>query len=421
MSKSSASPAQSILHLTEAWISRSGDSADQRLRKLIIFSFLTLAWGFHLAHAIFFASGGAYRAAAVNAAGCVISLSFAAAMVHIKGQLVLWRIYAAAHLLLMFGVNHFLGGVNHAQGSLIYVLFFPLVVYSVDNTKAALITLAAGILLYGVSVALTPYAPTDQLLSPWMATLLGLINMVGTTGIGLIAIHLYGRQTKLLTSQLIKEKDARSQETQALLENILPKDVARELVETGNTRPVRHEAISVLFTDFSGFTQASAAMPPELVVLELNEIFAAFDDICDARGVEKIKTIGDAYMAAAGVPIACPDHAQRCIQVGLQMLQFMEARNARSAFKWGLRVGIHAGPAVSGVVGKRKYAYDVWGDTVNIASRMESSGEVGRVNISAYTFHLVRDTVPCEYRGRVEVKGKGPIDMYFVSKDAAAL
>ena len=214
------------------------------------------------------------------------------------------------------------------------------------------------------------------------------------------------------TSELLRKN-------QDLLHNMLPAKIADELSETGTTRPVRHEAVTILFTDFSGFTQASSTMPPDRMVAELNAIFAAFDRITDECGVEKIKTIGDAYMAAAGVPTPCPDHAQRCVRAGLQMVAFVEQRNRTATFKWSLRVGLHTGPVVAGVVGTRKYAFDIWGDTVNIASRMESSGEVGRVNVSAYTYDLIREYYDCSYRGKIAAKGKGEIDMYFVNGSLA--
>lgn len=200
-----------------------------------------------------------------------------------------------------------------------------------------------------------------------------------------------------------------------LLLNILPVDVVAELSATGIVKPTRYESTTVLFTDFVGFTQAASTMPADRMVSELNEVFAAFDAICDQEGVEKIKTIGDAYMAAAGLPTQCPDHAYRCVRAGLSMLMFVEQRNTDTAFKWALRVGIHSGPVVAGVVGRRKYAYDIWSDTVNIASRMESSGEAGRVNLSAYTYDLIRKQFDCEYRGKVVAKGKGEVDMYFVT------
>ncbi len=204
--------------------------------------------------------------------------------------------------------------------------------------------------------------------------------------------------------------------TKELLHNILPVEIAEELSATGGARSARHESVTILFTDFSGFTQAVSTMPADRMVAELNEIFAAFDDITDECGVEKIKTIGDAYMAAAGLPRPCADHGQRCIRAGLRMVAYLEHRNHSAAFKWSIRVGVHSGPVVAGVVGKRKYAFDIWGDTVNVASRMESAGEVGRVNISAYTYDLIQKDFECEYRGKVSAKGKGEIDMYFVKE-----
>ncbi len=213
----------------------------------------------------------------------------------------------------------------------------------------------------------------------------------------------------------VRDVAAEHERSKRLLLNILPADLAKELSETGNARPARHESVTIMFTDFSGFTQTASAMPADRMVAELNEIFAAFDDICDELGVEKIKTIGDAYMAAAGLPKPCADHAQRCVRAGLRMLDYLEQRNRKAAFKWSLRVGVHSGPVVAGVVGKRKYAFDIWGDTVNVASRMESAGEIGRVNVSAYTFDLIQEEFACEYRGKVGAKGKGEIDMYFLT------
>jgi class 3 adenylate cyclase/HAMP domain-containing protein len=218
--------------------------------------------------------------------------------------------------------------------------------------------------------------------------------------------------------QKVIERTAELQQEQLranqLLHNILPEEIAGELARTGKVRPVRHESVSILFTDFSGFTQAAATMPADRIVAELNEIFAEFDAITDRHGVEKIKTIGDAYMAAGGLPLPCDDHAQRCVRAGLAMLDFVKHRNESSAFKWSLRVGVHSGPVVAGVVGARKYAFDVWGDTVNVASRVESAGKTDSVNVSAYTCDLIRDEFECEYRGKIEAKGKGVFDMYFV-------
>ena len=214
------------------------------------------------------------------------------------------------------------------------------------------------------------------------------------------------------TLELQKEQNR----TKDLLHNILPVDVAVELSETGSSRPARHESVTIMFTDLMGFTQTTTDMSADKMVAELNEIFAAFDDIADVCGVEKIKTIGNMYMAAAGLPKPCVDHAQRCVYAGLMMMDYLKQRNNQSDIKWPLRVGIHSGPVVSGVVGKRKFAFDIWGDTVNVASRIESAGEMGRVNISAYTCHLIQNDFECQYRGKLEAKGKGQIDMYFVKE-----
>ena len=219
------------------------------------------------------------------------------------------------------------------------------------------------------------------------------------------------------TSEILKQKEeiaTEKEKADRLLYNILPVEIADELKEKGTTFPRRHEDITILFTDFKGFTNTVATMPAKKLVDELNEIFKSFDDIIVKHNLEKIKTIGDAYLIAGGLPKESPNHAQNCVRAAREMLELIEKRNETAAIKWQMRVGIHSGAVVAGVVGKRKFTYDVWGDTVNIASRMESSGIPGKINISAYTYDLVKSEMECEYRGKVDIKGKGEIDMYFV-------
>ena len=203
-----------------------------------------------------------------------------------------------------------------------------------------------------------------------------------------------------------------------LLLNILPAETAQELKEHGTAVPKRYDNATVLFTDFSGFTRIASGMSPEQLIEELNYCFRHFDTILEKYGLEKIKTIGDAYMCVAGVPSPLQQHATRSIQAGQEIVQFMnqrikEKQEAGQEY-WNMRMGIHSGPVVAGVVGKKKFAYDIWGDTVNVASRMESNGEVGRINISEATYELVKSEFDCEHRGKIYAKNVGEVSMYFV-------
>jgi adenylate cyclase len=205
--------------------------------------------------------------------------------------------------------------------------------------------------------------------------------------------------------------------SEKLLLNILPEETAEELKATGSAKTKRYDLVSVLFTDFKNFTQASEILTPEELVAEINYCYSEFDRIVERFGIEKIKTIGDSYMCAGGLPVSNNTHPFDVVSAGIEMVKFIE-RNKQERIQSGLpyfelRLGIHSGPVVAGIVGIKKFAYDIWGDTVNTASRMESSGEVGRVNISGTTYQLVKDKFNCIYRGKIEAKNKGVIDMYF--------
>jgi len=207
---------------------------------------------------------------------------------------------------------------------------------------------------------------------------------------------------------------AEQKKTDDLLHNILPVNIAKDLKETGRTIPQRHNNVTILFTDFKGFTELVASISEITLVNELNDIFGRFDEIVEEAGVEKIETIGDAYMAASGLGEGITEHAINCITAAQKMLYYLEERNRKHEIKWRMRVGIHSGPIVAGVVGKKKFRYDLFGDTINTASRMESSGEPGKINISGPTYQLVKNDIDCEYRGKIHAKGKGEMEMYFV-------
>lgn len=218
------------------------------------------------------------------------------------------------------------------------------------------------------------------------------------------------------TFQLRQEKE-RSDE---LLLNILPYETAEELKEKGYASVQQYDKVSVLFTDFVGFTNITEGISHEELVRSLDEHFRMFDEVMDKYGIEKIKTIGDAYMAAGGIPTRTITNPLSVVAAGLEMIHQLTELNRQKELKgekaWQLRLGIHTGSVISGVVGKNKFAFDIWGDAVNTAARMESSGEVMKVNISGSTYELVKNHFDCTPRGKVEAKNKGQIEMYFVDR-----
>lgn len=248
-------------------------------------------------------------------------------------------------------------------------------------------------------------------------------------GLGLILIIAFilyrNYRNKVKVNKILDRQNA---EIQHLILNILPSEVADELQKTGHATPKYYESVSVLFTDFVGFTRIADTLSPQEVVAELNDCFIAFDEIIESHNLEKIKTIGDSYMCAGGLPRKDGQddlHAVKIVRAALQIQEYMkgknEARKASGLSPWDLRIGIHTGPVVAGVVGKNKYAYDIWGSTVNIASRMESNGQPGQINISASAYELVADNYDCTHRGKIFAKNVGEIDMYFIRERQISL
>lgn len=224
------------------------------------------------------------------------------------------------------------------------------------------------------------------------------------------------------TSQLthsLKEIEKERQKAERLLHNILPEEVAEELKQTGSAEARQYDHVSVLFTDFVNFTGIGERMNPKDLVAELDLCFRAFDEIIDRNGLEKIKTIGDAYLAVCGLPTPSAAHAENTVTAALEILEFMRTRRRQGGL-FDVRAGINSGPLVAGIVGVKKFAYDIWGDTVNTAARMESNSETGRLNVSDSTYELIKDKYNCEYRGKIDVKNKGVVDMYFVSQKITA-
>jgi class 3 adenylate cyclase/putative methionine-R-sulfoxide reductase with GAF domain len=216
-----------------------------------------------------------------------------------------------------------------------------------------------------------------------------------------------------------KEADLERKKSDKLLLNIFPFEIAKELKEKGKSEPVLFDSVSVMFTDFKGFTKIAEKLSPQELIKDLDACFIQFDKITERYKLEKLKTIGDSYMCAGGIPRKNKTHSIDCVLAALEIQAFMDQMKMLKEMMdlpyWELRLGIHTGPLIAGVIGEKKFTYDVWGDTVNTASRMESSGTPSKINISGDTYNLIKDFFDCEYRGEIEAKNKGSIEMYYVA------
>ena len=217
-----------------------------------------------------------------------------------------------------------------------------------------------------------------------------------------------------------KELQIEKSKSDDLLLNILPADTANELKSNGFAKPKHYDLVTVLFTDFKNFTSISEKLSAVELVEEINFCYSNFDRIITQFGIEKIKTIGDSYMCVGGIENNNADTVKNTVLAAIEIRDFMEAekqrRVAKGEFYFDIRIGLHTGPVIAGIVGIKKFAFDIWGNTINIASRMESSSEPGKINVSGETYELIKESFDCEYRGKIMAKNKGDIDMYFVER-----
>lgn len=237
------------------------------------------------------------------------------------------------------------------------------------------------------------------------------------------AIHEQQQKIEKQAEELEEQKQIiakQSEKTDQLLLNILPYEIAEQLKKKGTAKPKIYKKVTVLFTDFKDFSKISTLLSAEELIEALSFYFEQFDEIIGKHYIEKIKTIGDAYMAAGGLPLKNRSNPFDITLAALNILNFINIQKQVSLQNnkpvWECRIGIHTGEVIAGVIGKRKFAYDIWGDTVNTASRMESSGEVGKINISGDTYAEIKDYFDCEYRGKINVRNIGEVDMYFVNR-----
>jgi guanylate cyclase len=312
-------------------------------------------------------------------------------------------------LLMQFVGAVVMGGLVYSSGSPLWGLLNTVAALVFLGTRDALFWFAAYILNVMAIVLLQPYLQPLQHIPAAVVLLAFGVNVIVISAFAFGALYYFVTQRDL-AFQLLREEQEKAE---ALLLNILPKDIADILKQEQRTIAEHYDTASVLFADVVNFTPMSARMTPVELVELLNEVFSYFDSLVDKYGLEKIKTIGDCYMVAAGVPRPRADHAQALTRMALEMRDYVAQREFRG-HALSFRIGLNSGPVVAGVIGRKKFIYDLWGDAVNTASRMESHGTGGTIQITRSTYDLVKDEFVCQPRGTVSVKGKGEMEVWHV-------
>ena len=306
-------------------------------------------------------------------------------------------------LLLPFFLMVALGGFINGSAVVLWSLISPLGAMLFDEPRRAPRWFLAFASLVALSAFLQPYVRLTNNLSPTLVVFFFAMNLIAV-----------GSLVFMMVFYFVNQKNIFQQKSESLLLNILPKEIAAILKNQSRTIADYYEEASVLFADMVGFTPLSAQLPPVEMVELLNEVFSFFDSLLDKYGVEKIRTIGDSYMVASGVPRGRPDHAQALARMALDMRDYISTHTFRNGQRVSFRIGINSGSMIAGVIGRRKFVYDVWGDAVNIASRMESHGLGNAVQITQTTYELIKNDFVCEPRGTVNVKGKGEMEVWLV-------
>ncbi|MBI5031889.1 MAG: adenylate/guanylate cyclase domain-containing protein [Chloroflexi bacterium] len=313
-------------------------------------------------------------------------------------------------LLLPFLLQIALGGFINSSAVVLWSLICPIGALIFAGPRQAVRWFALYLLLVVVSGFLQAYVRTTNNLSSSLVITLFVLN-VGAISAIVFGLLVFFINQKDVAYQLLHAEQEKSEN---LLLNILPKEIAEILKNQAGTIADQYDQVSILFADLVNFTPLSAELSPSEMVGLLNQIFSHFDSLVDQYGVEKIETVGDEYMAACGVPRANPNHAQSIAQLALQMCSFMASFPSYNGRRLEIRIGIHSGPIIAGVIGRKKFAFELFGDTVNTANRMQSHGVPGKVQITRTTYELLKDEFVCEPRGKVMVKGKGELETWFL-------
>ncbi|WP_221048717.1 adenylate/guanylate cyclase domain-containing protein [Methylogaea oryzae] len=391
---------------------RDGDTPQQRLSKTLLI-FISVAalciapWG-----AWRFAVDGRSAAAAVAGGYALLSFAALADLLVRKADGVCRWFQATALLVVPAALQYYAGGFSGSGALVLWSFLSPVCVLVFAGPRAAELWYGAFcIAVFGAgALDLAAGADADGVL--WYVENVSLVTCIAFIAMRYLTIEREkARQALEAEHQLLRREQARSE---ALLLNILPAPIAERLKASERSIADGFAEATILFSDIVGFTQLAAHTPPAELVAMLNRLFSAFDQVAERYGVEKIKTIGDAYMACAGLPQPRADHAEAVAEVAFGMLQAVDAYNREYGTGLSIRIGINSGPVVAGVIGLKKFIYDLWGDTVNVASRMESHGTPGRIHISAATMRLLEPHYLCEAREPMDVKGIGRVQTGFL-------
>jgi guanylate cyclase len=313
-------------------------------------------------------------------------------------------------LLLPFLLQIALGGFINSSAVVLWSLICPIGALLFVGPRQAAGWFIGYVALVASSGILQPYVRTSNNLPYPIVILIFVLNISAISALAFVLLVSFISQ-KNRAFELLRFEQAKSEN---LLLNILPKEIAALLKNHPGTIADHFDCASILFADIVNFTPLSSELPPKEMVDLLNEIFSYFDDLVEKYGVEKIRTIGDNYMVASGIPRPRPDHAQALAHMALDMSAYIQSRPAVHGKRLDFRIGINSGPVIAGVIGRKKFVYDLWGDPVNTASRMESHGVPGKIQISRETYELLRDEFICEPRGSVMVKGKGEMETWYL-------
>ncbi len=314
------------------------------------------------------------------------------------------------------GTSLSLGGFLRDGLFTFWGILVPIIAAITNTPRQALAWFALFALEIVGMLAMDPWLRAGNAIPARTIAVLSAVNLVSFAGFVLAVVILFVLRQRVLLD-LVNDEKRRSD---ALLLNILPREIAEQLRGERRLIAERYAEVSVLFADIVGFTPLSTTMPPLALVELLNDVFSYFDALVDEYGLEKIKTIGDCYMVAAGAPRRRPDHAHVLARMALRIQAEMQTRSFGQGVRLAFRIGINSGPVVAGVIGSKKFIYDLWGDAVNTASRMESHGSAGAIQITEATYQRIAADFACEPRGTVEVKGKGAMPVWFVTAEHAS-